>query len=123
MGRDGAVQALLAQDLGGAVLRCGFCGGKPAEEVLVGGSRWVGVRVRVGAGVPLLDGAASGLDLEAGGGCAAQAELEDSLGSHCGGDAQLTSSSSGYQPKERVVVWGAFTIDVVVRSFLRLPRS
>jgi hypothetical protein len=33
--------------------------------------------------VPLLDGAARGLDLKAGGSCAAQAKLENTLGSHC----------------------------------------
>jgi len=60
VGGDGAVQALLVDNLLGLLLGSGFGGGEPA-----------------------LHDAASGLDAQTGGGGPAQAELEEALRSHC----------------------------------------
>ncbi len=65
--------------------------------------------------VPALDNAARGLDLEAGGSCAAQAELEHSLRSHC---ICLISPSSRDQK-----VWSCLYQIVVMSSSGILPPT
>lgn len=81
VGGDGTLEALLAEDFGGGFLRGGLGGCESdASSAYVrdhGGSQ------SCCPDVPLLDGAAGGRKLEAGGGGAAQAELEYSLRSHC----------------------------------------
>jgi len=59
--------------------------------------------------VPLRDGAAGGLDLEGGGSGTAQAELENTLRSHC---CSLPGRRRGF---ERECAGTASRIDVVVR--------
>ena len=49
MGRDGAVEALLAQNLLAGFLRGGFCGGEPIGAVSVRFMMWVGVAAAAGA--------------------------------------------------------------------------